>query len=1052
MSSKMLIDASHPEETRVVVLKGHRVEEFDFESANKRQLRGNIYLAKVTRVEPSLQAAFVDYGGNRHGFLAFSEIHPDYYQIPHADRQALLDEEARAHRDEDDESRAGGHRRSRRHKRDNAVSAMDRRGAGDAAVSEPAFANDSPDGDRSPSWNEGPMGFDGETDEAVEAEREFTSDTAQQAGPSGQQHDPADAEASAEVERESETQNQDIDLSADVVDLAVTAGSPAAAPDQTDSEGGTPVFPSMETPTKTSINDDELDASDPTEAGLARSAEAAAAMLEGGSDSLFDSPAVVDPDNGAEADEHGHEETEEEVVEQIGGDEFEDAVHRSPRARRHYKIQEVIKRRQILLVQVVKEERGNKGAALTTYLSLAGRYSVLMPNTARGGGISRKITDPDDRKRLKAIAQDLEVPEGMGIILRTAGAARGKVEVNRDFEYLLRMWESVRELTLKSTAPSLVYEEGSLIKRSIRDLYTRDVEDVIVAGEEGYREAKDFMRMLMPSAAKNVQLYADSQPIFAKTGAEAQLDAMFSNHVTLKSGGYLVINQTEALVAIDVNSGRSTREHNIEDTALRTNLEAADEIARQLRLRDLAGLIVVDFIDMEEGRNNRAVERRIKEALKNDRARIQIGRISHFGLLEMSRQRIRTGVLEGSTVICPHCAGAGTVRSTASIALHVLRLLEDLLIKDASHNLVVRSRTEVALYILNQKRSTLNDLEARFGVSLSIAADPTLTGMVYHAVERGELATPVQPALPRGDLVRVDSVAPLYDEGAGDPVADEDADEAESGEETDTDGEAASGEREFAPGDANGEGRRRKRRRRRRGRDREPQGEGSAGAPPSSDEGPATMARIGGDYPGASERSGEAEIDRKTLVEADAPAADGSVEPGLKSDDTGVTEPIRKRRSRRGSSRADDDAPAVEASAPEGDDGNAGSGSASGEDGGKSDDTGPVPKRRRSARARSTVSAPPEVESAAEDARPAADRDVGADSTGRRPPEQKAARTAGGEDGPLAQPQGGSARNVDGSAPAGAMPSSLTRSPAEPDSERPKRSGWWQRAKATFGS
>ena len=479
----------------------------------------------------------------------------------------------------------------------------------------------------------------------------------------------------------------------------------------------------------------------------------------------------------------------------------------------------------------MKEERGNKGAALTTYLSLAGRYSVLMPNTARGGGISRKITDAEDRKRLKAIAQDLEVPEGMGIILRTAGAARSKIEVNRDFEYLLRMWESVRELTLKSTAPSLVYEEGSLIKRSIRDLYTRDVEDVIVAGEQGYREARDFMRMLMPSAAKNVQLYRDSQPIFAKTGAEAQLDAMFSNHVTLKSGGYLVINQTEALVAIDVNSGRSTREHNIEDTALRTNLEAADEIARQLRLRDLAGLIVVDFIDMEEGRNNRAVERRIKDALKNDRARIQIGRISHFGLLEMSRQRIRTGVLEGSTVVCPHCAGSGSVRSTASIALHVLRLLEDALIKDASHDLIVRTRTEVALYMLNQKRSTLNDLETRFGVSLTVAVDPTLTGMVYHAIERGELATPaLVPVLPRSDLVRVDSVGPLYDDAAD---LDEDAEDGEDRDDA-LESDATSAGRELAPGDVNGEGRRRKRRRRRRGRERETFGEVSADAPQPS--------------------------------------------------------------------------------------------------------------------------------------------------------------------------------------------------------------------------
>ncbi len=392
-------------------------------------------------------------------------------------------------------------------------------------------------------------------------------------------------------------------------------------------------------------------------------------------------------------------------------------------------------------MQVVKEERGNKGAALTTYLSLAGRYSVLMPNTARGGGISRKITNSTDRQRLKLIAQELEVPEGMGVIVRTAGAARTKAEVKRDFEYLLRMWETVRETTLQSSAPTLVYEEGSLIKRSIRDLYNKDIDEIVVAGEDAYREAKEFMRLLMPSHAKMVQPYRDPQPMFAKSGAETQLDAMFSNQVTLKSGGYIVINQTEALVAIDVNSGRSTREHNIEDTALRTNLEAADEIARQLRLRDLAGLIVIDFIDMEENRNNRAVERRLKDALKNDRARIQIGRLSHFGLLEMSRQRMRTGVIEGSTVVCPHCAGAGTMRSTASIALHVLRILEDALIKNSSFDLIVNTRTAVALYILNQKRAHLRDLEKRFGASLTIAADDGLTGTNYYALERGEPAT-----------------------------------------------------------------------------------------------------------------------------------------------------------------------------------------------------------------------------------------------------------------------------------------------------------------------
>ena len=455
-------------------------------------------------------------------------------------------------------------------------------------------------------------------------------------------------------------------------------------------------------------------------------------------------------------------EDEGEPVEQIGGDALEEIPRRPQRLRRQYKIQEVIKRRQVLLVQVVKEERGNKGAALTTYLSLAGRYSVLMPNTARGGGISRKITNAQDRSRLKAIAEELDVPEGMGVILRTAGASRTKPEVKRDFEYLLRMWETVRETTLASSAPTLVYEEGSLIKRAIRDLYSKEVEEITVAGEAGYREARQFMRLLMPSHINSVQLYRDSPPIFANAGVEPQLDAMFSNQVTLKSGGYIVFNQTEALVAIDVNSGRSTREHNIEDTAVRTNLEAADEIARQLRLRDLAGLIVVDFIDMEESRNNRAVERRIKDALKNDRARIQVGRISHFGLLEMSRQRIRTGVLEGSTVTCPHCQGSGVVRSTASIALHVLRVLEDALIKSSTHDLTVQTRTPVALYILNQKRINLRDLERRFGVAIVVEADDALTGANYCAIVRGEPATGVKS---EGESVKsVAEIAPIIEE------------------------------------------------------------------------------------------------------------------------------------------------------------------------------------------------------------------------------------------------------------------------------------------------
>lgn len=556
MGNKMLIDAAHPEETRVVVVHGNRVEEFDFESEAKKQLRGNIYLAKVTRVEPSLQAAFVEYGGNRHGFLAFNEIHPDYYQIPVADREALLKEWAADEREE-------------------------------------------------------------ESDEAA----------------------------------------------SDEDDVAETEDDASASADASD-------------------------------------------------------------DN--DADEDG----EDDSVEAVGSEDALEEVARKKQRKmlRSYKIQEVIKRRQVILVQVVKEERGNKGAALTTYLSLAGRYCVLMPNTARGGGISRKIQNGSDRKRLKAVAEGLDVQDGMGLIIRTAGAKRTKAEIKRDFEYLLRLWERVRDLTLESSAPALVYEEGNLVKRSIRDLYSKDIDSVLVEGEAGYREAKDFMRMLMPSHAKNVQPYKEREPIFQRHDIEPQLNAMFSPIVTLKSGGYLVINQAEALVAIDVNSGRSTKERNIEATALKTNLEAAAEVSRQMRLRDLAGLIVIDFIDMDENRNNRAVERKLKECLKSDRARIQVGRISHFGLLEMSRQRMRAGIIEGSTVTCPTCNGAGLIRSVESTALHVLRSVEAEAIKGKSDAFTVKVPQEVAIYILNQKRANLLAIEGTYGVSIFIETDRDIHG------------------------------------------------------------------------------------------------------------------------------------------------------------------------------------------------------------------------------------------------------------------------------------------------------------------------------------
>ncbi|MDH7794862.1 MULTISPECIES: ribonuclease E/G [unclassified Beijerinckia] len=795
MANKMLIDASHPEETRVVVLRGNRIEDFDFEAANKKPLRGNIYLAKVTRVEPSLQAAFIEYGGNRHGFLAFSEIHPDYYQIPVADRQALLDEEARQHSEEEEEEpRNGGGRRSRRNRRGRDRSER-RASNGDETVSGEAHEN----GENSENGDQPHLDIPAEQPDA-----DFLP------------HDGEGEHRAAPVAHEHEQEP-----------ARLIEGSEASPPEPIEAlqlaEAPQPQAEPAPAEHTSHEHSSDVEAVHHADAGEAQDkthgeeTEAHAAEARHG-DEEHDGEHADDEDD---EDEDGNGEEEEEHVEMLGGDALEEMPRRAPRSRRQYKIQEVIRRRQVLLVQVVKEERGNKGAALTTYLSLAGRYSVLMPNTARGGGISRKITDGEDRKRLKEIAQELDVPEGMGVILRTAGAARTKQEVRRDFEYLLRMWESVRELTLESTAPSLVYEEGSLIKRSIRDLFNKDIDDITVSGEAGFEEARSFMGMLMPTHVRNVRQWNEPQPLFAKYGVEQQLDGMFSTQVTLKSGGYIVINSTEALVAIDVNSGRSTREHNIEDTALRTNVEAADEVARQLRLRDLAGLIVVDFIDMEEHRNNRTVERRLKEALRADRARIQVGRISHFGLLEMSRQRMRPGVLEGSSVVCPHCAGAGTVRSTSSIALHVLRVLEDGLIRNASFNMTVKTRSVVALYILNQKRAHLRELEERFGVAITVLGDDTLAGSVYHTLERGEPATAVPAPTVQKPLVRVDSISPYDDE-----AIEESDDEDESNEQADSPQEArGDGEQEAG----------RRRRRRRRGRNRESSGIDPSAPQPSDD-------------------------------------------------------------------------------------------------------------------------------------------------------------------------------------------------------------------------
>ncbi|MGN7954888.1 Rne/Rng family ribonuclease [Agrobacterium radiobacter] len=739
MADKMLIDASHEEETRVVVVRGNRIEEFDFESEHKKQIRGNIYLAKVTRVEPSLQAAFVDYGGNRHGFLAFAEIHPDYYQIPLADRQALLKAEAEDHRRSDDFESADAPEPGAPMID---LSQVDQPDVGIVSASETT-----------------------ETvvvEETAPVAEEVSEETAVEA---------VAVEAPAEEEKPKKRTRRPRAKKK-------TAEEEAAAAAEASSEDDGSTGGEMAAMVDTDTISEEVE-------GLRRG---------------------NDDDDDDDDDHH-----EKEVIESVGAEdameEVPDRVARKPR--KQYRIQEVIKRRQILLVQVAKEERGNKGAALTTYLSLAGRYSVLMPNTARGGGISRKITQPTDRKRLKEIARDLEVPQGMGVILRTAGANRTRVEIKRDFEYLMRLWENVRTLTLNSTAPCLVYEEGSLIKRSIRDLYNKDIGEIIVSGEEGYREAKDFMKMLMPSHAKVVQPYRDIHPIFSRSGIEAQLDRMLQPQVTLKSGGYLIINQTEALVSIDVNSGRSTREHSIEETALTTNLEAAEEVARQLRLRDLAGLVVIDFIDMEEKRNNRSVEKKLKDCLKNDRARIQVGRISHFGLLEMSRQRIRASVLESTTQVCQHCGGTGHVRSESSIALHVLRGVEEYLLRNTTHNITVRCTPETALYLLNHKRGTIVDYEGRFGVSIIIAADAGV-GAQHFAIDRGEaVENPVK-------IESLIQMLPSFVEEEDDFVAEVEEDEDE---EEIVKAQTSEPRQQQPQGDNSEEGKRkRKRRRRRRGK------------------------------------------------------------------------------------------------------------------------------------------------------------------------------------------------------------------------------------------
>ncbi|WP_435417479.1 Rne/Rng family ribonuclease [Parerythrobacter aurantius] len=726
MATRMLIDARHQEETRVAVLQGNRIEEFDFESAEHKQIKGNIYLAKVTRVEPSLQAAFVDFGGNRHGFLAFSEIHPDYYQIPQADREALLAEEA----------------------------------------------------------------------EAAEEEARLRAEEEERGEMPGDEYDAEDRQsAEALVEDLAEDGLEEIDTSEKDDVATIEEGQLENGGDAEDEDGDE--------------DDDEA----------------------GSSDDDSDQPRHRRNGRGRRQGKNGK-----------GGraraKEVDEVRAKRQALRRRYKIQDVIQRRQVMLVQVVKEERGNKGAALTTYLSLAGRYTVLMPNSSHGGGISRKISSAGDRKRLKEIVSDLSLPKSMGLIVRTAGLQRTKPEIKRDFDYLARLWDGIRETTLSSSAPALIHSDSDLIKRAIRDIYNKEIEEVVVEGEGGYKAAKEFMKLLMPSHARRVKPYSDPMPLFQRYGAEDQLRAMYDPVVQLKSGGYLVINPTEALVSIDINSGRSTKEHGIEATATATNLEAAKEIARQLRLRDMAGLVVIDFIDMEYSSNIRKVERAMKDALKNDRARIQVGRISSFGLMEMSRQRLRTGVLEATTRDCPHCDGTGLVRTASSAGLSALRLIEDEAAKGRGTIITLKASMEASIYLLNAKRADLQEIEDRYGVTVEVIPEGEDEGAKMSVASSG----PRPSQAPRFDPIVVEDDDDLPED------EDEDDEADDRGQRQDRDGDDEDGDRG---------NKRRRRRRGGRGRSKV-RDEDEQSAENDGDEGEATGSRDGNSgEDGADDATGE---------------------------------------------------------------------------------------------------------------------------------------------------------------------------------------------------
>ncbi len=939
MTTRMLIDARHQEETRVAVLKGNRIEEFDFESAEHKQIKGNIYLAKVTRVEPSLQAAFVDYGGNRHGFLAFSEIHPDYYQIPREDKIALLAEEARHAKEEAD-----------------ALAAEEE--ADDAA---------------------GRGGEEGSYDDGLSDEGLIETDD-----------EPIVAEtlSSDESESEGDTESEESDDTREANGDANGGGRNSGRRKRRDGRGG------------------KAKASD--EARTSRMA-----------------------------------------------------------LRRRYKIQDVIQRRQVMLVQVVKEERGNKGAALTTYLSLAGRYCVLMPNSAHGGGISRKISNASDRKRLKTIIAEMKLPATMGCIVRTAGLSRTKPEIKRDFDYLARLWDEIREKTLRASAPEIIHSDSDLIKRAIRDIYNRDIEEVLVEGEAGYRAAKDFMKLLMPSHARRVKSYSDPVPLFQRYGTEDQLSAMYEPVVQLKSGGYLVINPTEALVSIDINSGRSTKEHGIEATALNTNLEAAREIARQLRLRDMAGLVVIDFIDMEYGNNVRKVEKAMRDALKSDRARIQVGRISGFGLMEMSRQRLRTGVLEASTRTCPHCDGTGLVRTASSAGLSALRLLEEEAARGHGSIITLRTSQEASIYVLNNKRRDIAEIEERFGVRIEILPNGENEGAKMEVTASGprpEKTVTFQPIIDDDD----DDIEEEIDE-----VEEEEEVTEKRGNRGDRGERRERGERPERPeaprSGEEGEGGRAKRRRRRRGKRTRRDGEG----PQGDAEGNLDNAVVAQDDADASTE--EAEVTTEA-TEAGEPVAQG--------EDGGEAKPRRARRGRRGGrGRKNGEGSDAEASESTGDAGDSDAEAASSSVTAEPEEAAPVaaaeepvaaaeaepeaaaekPKPKRKSRAKKPVAdAEPAAEAPAAEAEadvaaeaPAAEANVVAKPKPKRAPRKKAAPKADTDAAdevvaPSAPPA--PAPVADAAPVAEAAPAATAETPdqaAEAQDTGPARRGWWQR---TFGN